>query len=92
MVQKGIHDEFVKKFAQAIQRELRIGHGFDEGTTQGPLINERAVEKVRMIYKRNDGQNASQNHIYCFLLYSNIYCNILLWIIGVCPKFDMFLG
>ncbi|KAG8133373.1 hypothetical protein E2320_011210, partial [Naja naja] len=46
LVQKGIHDEFVKKFAQTIQRELRIGHGFDEGTTQGPLINERAVEKV----------------------------------------------
>ncbi|KAM6453561.1 succinate-semialdehyde dehydrogenase, mitochondrial [Liasis olivaceus] len=46
LVQKGIHDEFVKKFAQAIKRELHIGHGFDEGTTQGPLINERAVEKV----------------------------------------------
>ncbi|XP_063155054.1 succinate-semialdehyde dehydrogenase, mitochondrial isoform X2 [Candoia aspera] len=46
LVQKGIHDVFVKKFAQAIERELRIGHGFDEGTTQGPLINERAVEKV----------------------------------------------
>ncbi|KAL7984466.1 hypothetical protein Chor_003036 [Crotalus horridus] len=46
LVQKGIHDEFVKKFAQAIEKELCIGHGFDEGTTQGPLINERAVEKV----------------------------------------------
>ncbi|XP_030067318.1 succinate-semialdehyde dehydrogenase, mitochondrial [Microcaecilia unicolor] len=46
LVQKGIHDTFVKKFAEAIQRELRVGSGFQEGTTQGPLINEKAVEKV----------------------------------------------
>ncbi|KAH0617885.1 hypothetical protein JD844_016584 [Phrynosoma platyrhinos] len=45
-VQKGIHDAFVEKFAEAIKRELCIGNGFDEGTTQGPLINEKAVEKV----------------------------------------------
>ncbi|XP_072460065.1 succinate-semialdehyde dehydrogenase, mitochondrial isoform X1 [Notamacropus eugenii] len=46
LVQKGIHDSFVKKFAEAINRELRVGHGFEERTTQGPLINEKAVEKV----------------------------------------------
>nr|XP_056710936.1 succinate-semialdehyde dehydrogenase, mitochondrial [Euleptes europaea] len=46
LVQKGIHDAFVEKFAQAIKKELRVGNGFDEGTTQGPLINEKAVEKV----------------------------------------------
>nr|XP_033790393.1 succinate-semialdehyde dehydrogenase, mitochondrial [Geotrypetes seraphini] len=46
LVQKGIHDTFVKKFAEVIQRELRVGSGFQEGTTQGPLINEKAVEKV----------------------------------------------
>ncbi|XP_044523328.1 succinate-semialdehyde dehydrogenase, mitochondrial isoform X1 [Gracilinanus agilis] len=46
LVQKGIHDSFVKKFAEAIERELHVGHGFEERTTQGPLINEKAVEKV----------------------------------------------
>nr|XP_060630888.1 succinate-semialdehyde dehydrogenase, mitochondrial [Anolis sagrei ordinatus] len=46
LVQKGIHDAFVEKFAEIIKRELHVGYGFDEGTTQGPLINERAVEKV----------------------------------------------
>lgn len=45
-MQKGIHDKFVEKFAKAIERELRVGSGFDENTTQGPLINEKAVEKV----------------------------------------------
>uniref|UniRef100_A0A6I8PGP9 Succinate-semialdehyde dehydrogenase n=1 Tax=Ornithorhynchus anatinus TaxID=9258 RepID=A0A6I8PGP9_ORNAN len=46
LVQKGIHDAFVEKFAEAIETELRPGGGFDEGTTQGPLINDKAVEKV----------------------------------------------
>ncbi|KAG2467184.1 SSDH protein, partial [Polypterus senegalus] len=46
LVQKGIHDIFVKKLSEAMERELHIGHGFEEKTTQGPLINERAVEKV----------------------------------------------
>lgn len=48
LVQKGIHDAFVDKFAQVIKKELRVGNGFDEGTTQGPLINEKAVEKVNL--------------------------------------------
>lgn len=47
-MQKGIHDAFVDKFAQFIKKELRVGNGFDEGTTQGPLINEKAVEKVNL--------------------------------------------
>lgn len=46
LVQKGIHDEFVEKFAKAIEKELHVGNGFDAKTTQGPLINEKAVEKV----------------------------------------------
>jgi acyl-CoA reductase-like NAD-dependent aldehyde dehydrogenase len=49
-VQRGIHDSFVKKFAEAIKRDLRVGNGFEEGTTQGPLINEKAVEKVSPFY------------------------------------------
>lgn len=46
MVQRGIHDSFVTKFAEAMKKSLRVGNGFEEGTTQGPLINEKAVEKV----------------------------------------------
>ncbi|XP_075389415.1 succinate-semialdehyde dehydrogenase, mitochondrial [Tenrec ecaudatus] len=46
LVQKGIHDSFVRKFVEAIKRDLRVGNGFEEGTTQGPLINEKAIEKV----------------------------------------------
>lgn len=46
LVQKGIHDSFVKKFAEAMKKNLHVGNGFEEKTTQGPLINKKAVEKV----------------------------------------------
>ncbi|ELK05804.1 succinate-semialdehyde dehydrogenase, mitochondrial [Pteropus alecto] len=46
LVQRSIHDSFVKKFAEAIKTNLHVGNGFEERTTQGPLINEKAVEKV----------------------------------------------
>uniref|UniRef100_A0A2K5LXN5 Succinate-semialdehyde dehydrogenase n=1 Tax=Cercocebus atys TaxID=9531 RepID=A0A2K5LXN5_CERAT len=46
LVQRGIHDAFVKAFAEAMKKNLHVGNGFEEGTTQGPLINEKAVEKV----------------------------------------------
>ncbi|XP_060778303.1 succinate-semialdehyde dehydrogenase, mitochondrial [Neoarius graeffei] len=46
LVQSGIHDVFVEKLGKAMDAELRTGHGFEPTTTQGPLINARAVEKV----------------------------------------------
>lgn len=45
-VQKGIHDEFVAKLASAMKKSLRVGRPQDPGVTVGPLVNERAVEKV----------------------------------------------
>ncbi|KAM6376116.1 succinate-semialdehyde dehydrogenase, mitochondrial isoform 3-T3 [Alca torda] len=59
LVQKGIHDEFVEKFAKAIDRELHVGSGFDAKTTQGPLINEKAVEKVERHINDAVSQGAS---------------------------------
>uniref|UniRef100_A0A8C4TYY0 Succinate-semialdehyde dehydrogenase n=1 Tax=Falco tinnunculus TaxID=100819 RepID=A0A8C4TYY0_FALTI len=59
LVQKGIHDQFVEKFAEAIERELHVGSGFDAKTTQGPLINEKAVEKVERHINDAVSQGAS---------------------------------
>ncbi|KAM9199812.1 succinate-semialdehyde dehydrogenase, mitochondrial [Mergus octosetaceus] len=59
LVQKGIHDKFVEKFAKAIRSELRVGNGFDANTTQGPLINEKAVEKVERHINDAVSQGAS---------------------------------
>lgn len=44
-VQEGIHDEYVALLQEAIAA-LKMGDGFAEGTTIGPLINAAAVEKA----------------------------------------------
>ncbi|MGB5199634.1 MAG: aldehyde dehydrogenase family protein, partial [Sedimenticolaceae bacterium] len=46
LVQDGIYDAFARKFAAAMQDQLKVGNGLEEGVTQGPLINEAAVQKV----------------------------------------------
>ncbi len=46
-VQKGIYDEFAQKFAETV-KGFKVGHGFDEGVTHGPLIHDRAVAKVEV--------------------------------------------
>jgi succinate-semialdehyde dehydrogenase/glutarate-semialdehyde dehydrogenase len=44
-VQAGIYDRFVEKLADASDK-LKVGPGMDDGVQQGPLIDEKAVEKV----------------------------------------------
>ncbi|POR32731.1 Glutarate-semialdehyde dehydrogenase DavD [Tolypocladium paradoxum] len=44
-VQAGIYDEFVRSFTEKVTA-FKVGHGFAEGTTHGPLIHDRAVSKV----------------------------------------------
>ncbi|MEO3385639.1 NAD-dependent succinate-semialdehyde dehydrogenase [Mesorhizobium sp. CAU 1741] len=45
IVQAGIHDQFVEKLAAA-SKKLKVGPGVDDGVQQGPLIDDKAVEKV----------------------------------------------
>ena len=44
-VQDGIYDRFVEKLAAA-SKTLKVGPGTEDGVQQGPLIDEKAVEKV----------------------------------------------
>jgi len=44
-VQDGIYDKFAEAFAKAVSG-LRVGNGLEQGITQGPLINEAAIDKV----------------------------------------------
>ena len=44
-VQDGVYDAFAARLAAAV-RTLNPAPGLDEGATQGPLIDDRAVEKV----------------------------------------------
>jgi succinate-semialdehyde dehydrogenase / glutarate-semialdehyde dehydrogenase len=44
-VQAGVYDAFAEKLVAATKK-LRVGDGFGEGVTTGPLIDKNAVEKV----------------------------------------------
>ncbi len=44
-VQDGVYQQFADKLVAAV-RQLKVGDGTGEGVTQGPLINEKAVQKV----------------------------------------------
>jgi succinate-semialdehyde dehydrogenase / glutarate-semialdehyde dehydrogenase len=44
-VQDGVYDAFSQKLSEAVQL-LKVGNGFESGVTQGPLIDEAAVEKA----------------------------------------------
>ncbi|MEI7429853.1 MAG: NAD-dependent succinate-semialdehyde dehydrogenase [Betaproteobacteria bacterium] len=48
LVQDGIYDEFAKRLAVAVSA-LKVGNGSDEGVTQGPLIDEKAIAKVEQL-------------------------------------------
>ena len=44
-VQDGIYDQFADKLVAAVAK-LKVGNGVEDGVTQGPLIDEKAVQKV----------------------------------------------
>ncbi len=44
-VQEGVYDAFVEKLAAKVGA-MKVGNGFHEGVTQGPLIEPKAVKKV----------------------------------------------
>jgi succinate-semialdehyde dehydrogenase / glutarate-semialdehyde dehydrogenase len=45
-IQERIHDEFVDKLVARV-KDFKVGSGFANGVTHGPLIHERAVNKVQ---------------------------------------------
>jgi succinate-semialdehyde dehydrogenase/glutarate-semialdehyde dehydrogenase len=45
LVQASVYDEFAHRLGAAVDR-LKVGSGFEEGVSQGPLIDMAAVEKV----------------------------------------------
>lgn len=44
-IQSGIYDKFCEAFAAKV-KDFKVGGGYDEGVTHGPLIHDRAVSKV----------------------------------------------
>jgi succinate-semialdehyde dehydrogenase/glutarate-semialdehyde dehydrogenase len=48
LVQNKVYDGFAERLATRVAK-LRVGNGADEGVTQGPLINIKAVEKIERL-------------------------------------------
>jgi succinate-semialdehyde dehydrogenase/glutarate-semialdehyde dehydrogenase len=46
LVQDGVFDAFAAKLVEAV-RALKVGDGFEDGVTQGPLISRNALGKVQ---------------------------------------------
>ncbi|ENV07969.1 hypothetical protein F966_03829 [Acinetobacter higginsii] len=46
-VQDGIYDAICERLKIAVEQQLRVGDGREDGVTQGPLIDQDAVEKVQ---------------------------------------------
>jgi succinate-semialdehyde dehydrogenase/glutarate-semialdehyde dehydrogenase len=44
-IQSSIYDEFAQKFAAKV-KNFKVGNGFTEGVTHGPVIHDRAITKV----------------------------------------------
>lgn len=45
-VQSGIYDKFAAAFVEKV-KGFKVGGGYDEGVTHGPLIHDRAISKVQ---------------------------------------------
>ncbi|MCJ1367820.1 succinate semialdehyde dehydrogenase NADP+ linked [Acarospora aff. strigata] len=56
-VQKGIYDEFAQKFTEKV-KAFKVGGGYDEGVTHGPLIHDRAIGKVAEHVKDAESKGA----------------------------------
>jgi succinate-semialdehyde dehydrogenase/glutarate-semialdehyde dehydrogenase len=50
LVQADIYDAFAEKLCARVAK-MKVGNGFEDGVTQGPLINMEAVEKVERLLK-----------------------------------------
>ena len=57
LVQDGIYDVFAQKLASAVST-LKVGNGTEPGVTQGPLIDQAAVHKVRELLDDALGKGA----------------------------------
>ncbi|MEP4804825.1 MAG: NAD-dependent succinate-semialdehyde dehydrogenase, partial [Hyphomicrobiales bacterium] len=57
-VQAGVYDAFAEKLTAAVE-SMKVGDGFEDGVTAGPLISDAAVEKVEEHIKDATSKGAS---------------------------------
>ena len=57
LVQDSVYDAFAAKLKARVEK-MKVGNGMDDGVTQGPLINEDAIEKVERLLGQATGAGA----------------------------------
>lgn len=57
LVQDSVHDEFVGQLSRAME-SLKLGLGWEEGVTVGPLINEKALASTQSMMAEATSQGA----------------------------------
>ncbi|MFM2480463.1 NAD-dependent succinate-semialdehyde dehydrogenase [Celerinatantimonas sp. YJH-8] len=50
LVQSGVYEVFADKLTTAI-KQFKLGNGLDEGVNMGPLINQKALDKVNALVR-----------------------------------------
>ncbi|WP_417617906.1 NAD-dependent succinate-semialdehyde dehydrogenase [Oceanisphaera sp.] len=58
LVQDGIHDAFVARFKEAVEK-LVVGNGLDASTTLGPVINRAAIDKIAGMVDQAQSEGAT---------------------------------
>lgn len=58
LVHRAVHDDFVEQLVKRT-RALKVGNGMEEGNQIGPLINERALQKVERLTQSAIASGAS---------------------------------
>jgi len=58
LVQANIYDAFSAKLAEAVAK-LKVGNGMEKDITQGPMIDEKAVDKVEALIRDATSKGAS---------------------------------
>lgn len=59
LIQEKVFDVVVKRLAEAMDRELKVGSGLEPTNTQGPLINARQFKRLENIVKDAIDKGAS---------------------------------
>jgi succinate-semialdehyde dehydrogenase/glutarate-semialdehyde dehydrogenase len=57
LVQSGVYDAFTEKLVAAVKK-LKVGNGLEDDVTQGPLIDNKAIEKVEALVADAVGKGA----------------------------------
>ncbi len=70
LVQSGVYETFVEKFKSAIAK-LQIGNGLLTETSLGPVINQKAFEKVSRLIKDAEDKGAEVTRLHTSLPVGN---------------------